>query len=49
MLRKEGNSVKNYLLEMVRKRKLGIHCGIPSFCCANKLVIEAILDQAQRF
>ena len=41
--------MKNYLLEMVRKRKLGIHCGIPSFCCANKLVIEAILDQAQRF
>lgn len=41
--------MKNLLLDMVEKRKAGIHCGIPSFCCANKLVIEAILDQAKRF
>ncbi len=41
--------MKNPLLEMVEKRKAGIHCGIPSFCCANKLVIEAVLDQAKRF
>lgn len=41
--------MKNPLLDMVTKRQLGIHCGIPSFCCANKLVIEAILDQAKRF
>lgn len=41
--------MNNPLLEMVEKRKAGIHCGIPSFCCANKLVIEAILDQAKRF
>ena len=41
--------MENPLLEMVEKRKAGIHCGIPSFCCANKLVIEAILDQAKRF
>ncbi len=41
--------MKNPLLDMVEKRKAGIHCGIPSFCCANKLVIEAILDQAKRF
>lgn len=34
---------------MVTKRQLGIHCGIPSFCSANRLVIEAILEQAQRF
>lgn len=40
---------QNPLREMVTKRKLGIHCGIPSFCSANKLVIEAILEQAQRF
>lgn len=39
----------NPLKEMVVKRQHGIHCGIPSFCCANKIVIEAILDQAQRF
>ena len=41
--------MRNMLLDVVEKRKAGIHCGIPSFCCANKLVIEAILDQAKRF
>ena len=41
--------MKNKLLRMVEKRKLGIHCGIPSFCCANKIVIEALLEQAQRY
>lgn len=41
--------MRNQLLDMVEKRKAGIHCGMPSFCCANKLVIEAILDQAKRF
>ena len=29
------------LKDMVEKRKIGIHCGIPSYCSANKLVIEA--------
>ncbi len=41
--------MENPLLEMVKKRKAGIHCGMPSFCCANKLVIEAVLEQAKRF
>ena len=41
--------MQNPLRDMVAKRKIGIHCGIPSFCCANKIVIEAILEQAQRF
>ena len=41
--------MQNPLKEMVVKRQHGIHCGIPSFCCANKIVIEAILSQAQRF
>lgn len=41
--------MQNPLKEMVIKRQHGIHCGIPSFCCANKIVIEAVLDQAQRF
>ena len=41
--------MQNPLKEMVIKRQNGIHCGIPSFCCANKIVIEAILSQAQRF
>lgn len=40
--------MENPLKEIVIKRKLGIHCGIPSFCCANKIVIEAILDHAQK-
>lgn len=40
--------MENPLKEIVAKRKLGIHCGIPSFCCANKIVIEAILDHAQK-
>lgn len=39
----------NPLLNMVEKRKNGIHSGIPSFCSANKIVIEAILEQAKRF
>lgn len=38
----------NPLIEILNKRKQGIQCGIPSFCCANKTVIEAILEQANR-
>ena len=38
--------MQNPIREMVTKRQLGIHCGVPSFCCANKLVIEAVLEQA---
>ena len=41
--------MQNPLKEMVVKRQNGIFSGIPSFCCANKIVIEAILSQAQRF
>lgn len=41
--------MKNILLNIIKKRKLGIHCGIPSFCCSNKIVIEAILEQSRRF
>ena len=40
---------KNALLRMIEKRRAGIHVGIPSFCCANKIVIEALLDQSKRF
>lgn len=39
----------NPLKEMVSKRQRGVHCGVPSFCCANKIVIEAVLEQALRF
>lgn len=41
--------MKNRLLNIIEKRKLGFHSGIPSFCCANKIVIEAILEQSRRF
>lgn len=40
---------KNPLFELVAKRRNGIFTGIPSFCSANKLVIEAILEQSKRF
>lgn len=41
--------MKNVLLNIVEKRKIGINCGVPSFCSANKIVIEAIMEQAKRF
>lgn len=37
------------LRNMLAKRKEGILCGVPSYCTANELVIEAILRQAKRF
>ena len=37
----------NPLYALVKKRKNGIFTGIPSFCSANKLVIEAILEQSK--
>lgn len=41
--------MKNKLLDILEKRTIGIHSGVPSFCSANKIVIEAIMDQAKRF
>lgn len=41
--------MKNPMLQILEKRKIGIHAGIPSFCSANKLVIEAAMEQAKRF
>lgn len=41
--------MKNKLLSILDKRKNGIHAGVPSFCSANKIVIEAIMSQAKRF
>lgn len=38
----------NYIKTIVEKRKNGIHCGVPSFCTANKIVIEACLEQAKK-
>lgn len=41
--------MKNVLFNIIEKRRLGIHSGIPSFCCSNKIIIEAILEQSRRF
>lgn len=41
--------MKNSLLEMIEKRKDNINSAIPSYCSANKIVIEAILEQGKRF
>lgn len=41
--------MKDIMREMLARRKAGIHCGIPSYCTASPLAIEAILEQAKRF
>lgn len=35
------------ILEMIHKRQKGIKCGIPSYCSANELVLEAALERAK--
>ncbi len=37
------------LRNLIAKRQNGVICGITSYCTANELVIEAILEQAKRF
>jgi D-tagatose-1,6-bisphosphate aldolase subunit GatZ/KbaZ len=34
---------------MIAKRQSGIACGVASYCTANAIVIEAIMEQAKRF
>lgn len=41
--------MENPLKRMLKKRKAGICCGMPSYCTANALVLEAVLEQAKRF
>ena len=41
--------MKNPLLGIIERRKSGIHAGIPSYCTANELVIEALFEQGLRF
>lgn len=43
-----GNQV-NPLLSLIQLRQEGIPAGIPSYCTANEIVIEALLEQAKRF
>lgn len=37
------------LIDIIENRKQNINSAIPSYCCANKYVIEAILEQGRRF
>ena len=39
----------DYIRNLIDRNKKGIFCGIPSYCTANDLVIEACLEQAKRF
>ncbi|MBQ6111638.1 MAG: class II D-tagatose-bisphosphate aldolase, non-catalytic subunit, partial [Synergistaceae bacterium] len=41
--------MKNSLLSLTERRREGFKLGIPSYCTANELVIEAILEQSKRF
>ena len=41
--------MRNLLLDMLEKRNDGINTAYPSFCSANRFVIEAILRQGKRF
>ena len=40
---------RDALHDMIFKRNMGIHCGIPSYCTANGIVIEACFQQGKRF
>ncbi|BAK99888.1 tagatose 6-phosphate aldolase subunit Z [Oscillibacter valericigenes Sjm18-20] len=40
--------MKDYLRDMVARRKQGEVCGIGSYCTANELVIEACMQRARR-
>ena len=44
-----GNSVKNPMMGIIERRRSGEAVGIPSYCTANEIVIEAVLEQAKRF
>lgn len=41
--------MSNLLKDMMAKRRVGVPCGVPSYCTANELVIEALLRQGMRF
>ncbi len=40
--------MKDSIRYMIERRSAGVPCGIASFCTANELVIEAVLEQAKR-
>ena len=39
----------DYMRSLIAKSKQGLLAGIPSYCTANELVIEACLEQGKRF
>lgn len=39
--------MNNPLKKLIERRKNGEHVGIPSYCTANELVIEAVIEQAK--
>lgn len=39
---------KHPIRKMIDKRKKGIFCALPSYCSANELVLEAIMEEAGR-
>lgn len=41
--------MKNPLLTIKERRRAGLHVGIPSYCTANEIVIEALFEQGLRF
>ncbi|MBQ7666337.1 MAG: class II D-tagatose-bisphosphate aldolase, non-catalytic subunit [Synergistaceae bacterium] len=41
--------MKNPLLAMIERRKEGFRIGIPSYCTANEIAIEAVMEQGKRF
>ena len=41
--------MRNPLLDIIERRKSGVKTGIASYCTANDLAIEAILEQAKNF
>ena len=41
--------MKDYMRELIVKRKQGVPAGIPSYCTANALVIEACLEHGKSF
>ena len=41
--------MKNPLLAMIERRKEGFKIGIPSYCTANEIAIEAVMEQGKRF
>ncbi len=40
---------ENPLLKLAQNRKAGLKTGIPSYCTANEIVIEGVLQQAKTF